>query len=304
MVLPVVGGKPRPNPMTDPFGSTPTPSTPVLGGLATANNDNADRRGRKDRFGPKGPGTPSEQRAADKAKQEAATRNDAAQKPRWPVANKPLSARTETSFPYGHDAFGLRRGAIIRTHRDAANKSTFISNPKYRYTFNFLFNPETINFGNSSFAGVVPPEYKNTNDNLVPLFVGQESCNFSLLLDRTQEAYEEGLSTRGTLDDVEALYRVVNGDFGSSAGYISLAAVEIHFGPTTQNGRPIPMFPCYITSIDVTHTQFTPRMCPMRTTIQISAARLVGVGGNYGGTAAQSGGGNINVGNPLVSAGT
>lgn len=224
-----------------------------------------------------------------------------AQRPRFPVSNKPLSIRTETNFPYGMDSFGLRRGAMIRIQRDASNPGTRIVDPKNRYTFNFLFNPDTLNFSNGSFAGVVPPQYKNTNDNLAPMFVGQESLSFNLLLDRTQEAYEEGLSTRGTLDDVEAAYRVINGDFGSSAGYLSLAAVEIHFGPWTQNGHPVPVFPCYITSLSVTHTQFTPRMCPIRTTLQISATRLVGVGGQGGGVAYQIGGGSTAAASALAS---
>lgn len=199
-----------------------------------------------------------------------------AQKPRFATSNSPLNPRNESPFLAGRDAFGLRRGAIIRTHRDASSPGSYIPNPANRYTFRFLYNPETISFGNQSFEGVTPPNYQNPADNLVPLFVGKETVNFSLLLDRSQDVYEQGLASRGTLDDVEALYRVVNGDLGSRAGFLSLSAVEIHWGPSTQNGRPVPMFPCFITSIDVAHTQFTPRMCPMRTAVSISAVRLVG----------------------------
>lgn len=191
--------------------------------------------------------------------------------------NAPLHPKTESNFIYGRDAFGLRRGAIVRIATDASNPKTKVA-ASQRYVFRFLFNPAEISFGNQSLAAIVPTTHKNPKDIGAPLFVGQESVSFSLLLDRTQEAYEQGISTRGTIDDVETLYRVCNGDIGSSAGFLSLSQVEIQWGPFTGTSRPLPPFPCYITSIDITHTQFTPRMVPIRTALVISAARLVGVG--------------------------
>lgn len=198
------------------------------------------------------------------------------QKPQFDVQNGPLNPRAESDFRLGYDKFGLRRGCMIRTHRDASARQTRIVDPKNRYKFQFLYNPAQIDFGNAAFGGVVPPQYKNTNDNLIPMFVGQESCSFTLLLDRTQDAYEQGLKTRGTLDDVEALYRVINGDQGSQAGFLSMSGVEIHWGPSTQNGRPLQPFPCFVTSLSISHTHFTPRMCPIRTALTISASRIVG----------------------------
>lgn len=199
------------------------------------------------------------------------------QKPRYAVSNGPLNPRAESNFRLGYDAFGLRRGRMVRMYRDASARTTRIVDPKNRYTFQFLYNPAQLDYGNSAFGGVVPPQYKNTNDNLVPMFVGQESVSFTLLLDRTQDAYEQGAKTRGTLDDVEALYRVINGDQGSQAGFLSMSGVEIFWGPSFGNSaHPVPSFPCYVTSLSISHTHFTPRMCPIRTGLTISANRIVG----------------------------
>ena len=215
-----------------------------------------------------------------------------------PYVNAPLNPKSETNFPYGHDAVALKRGYIMRlAERAAARTSEYIPTNK-RYKFRFLYNPESVTYSTNVYSGSVPPEFGNPNDVLTARFIGQETVSFGLMLDRTQEAYEQGIKTRGTLPDLEALYRVVNGNPGLNTGFLYLSTVVIYWEPTNLVAS-LPPFFGYITNINVEHNQFNPRMCPIRSVVSISAARLASAAGVqragqlYGGSVyAPSGNGN------------
>lgn len=189
------------------------------------------------------------------------------------LINPPHHALSENQFLLGRENArrNPHRGTIVRTSSRAAGDSSY--RHRKRYGFRFLYNPETITFNTNVYTGVVPPEFQNPNDPTAggAKFIGQESVQFSLMLDRTQEVYEQGLqNTRGTLPDLEALYRVANGNIGMAAGFLYLSEVEIHWGPS----NALPMFRGYITSINVVHTKFTPHLTPMRSLVEVSVVRL------------------------------
>lgn len=195
-----------------------------------------------------------------------------------PYVNYAVNSKSETDFPYGHDRVTLKRGYIMRlAERAAARTSEYIPASK-RYKFRFLYNPESVTYSTNVYAGSVPPEYGNPNDVLTARFIGQETVSFGLMLDRTQEAYEQGDKTRGTLPDLEALYRVVNGNPGLNTGFLYLSTIVIYWEPTNLVSS-LPPFYGYITNINVEHNQFNPRMCPTRSIVSISAARLASAAG-------------------------
>jgi hypothetical protein len=197
------------------------------------------------------------------------------------LINPPLHPLSESPFMFGRDAVALQRGLIRRVSAVAGNDAAQPMTASDRYQFRFLYNPESLEFSNSTFTGLVDPLYAGSADYPHMRFPGQETVTFALMLDRTQDAYAQGLTTLGTQVDIDALYRVINGS-EVNPGYLYLSAVEIFWGPAsanggyTQNGRPLPPFPCYITNLQISHTQFTPRMCPIRTIVTISANSLVG----------------------------
>lgn len=187
-----------------------------------------------------------------------------------PLSNPPLSALSETTFTDGSDIVGLRRGVMVRKAVSAAG-----GNLDRPFVFRFLYNPATIDLSTSTFAGVLPPQYTPVGaERYTAHFAGQEQLNFQLMLDRTQEFYEQGLGCRGTQIDIDALYRVLNGPAGNP-GYLTLSAVEVQWGPTSQNGRPLPSFFGYVTNLHISHTMLSPRMAPMRSIVDITVNSLV-----------------------------
>jgi hypothetical protein len=83
------------------------------------------------------------------------------------------------------------------------------------------------------------------------------------------------LFTRGTLADIEFLYKTINGDGAGSMkwtnrrgiqtadiGYLMPTLLNIDIGPLAYQG--------YVNSLSITHTSFTPDMVPIRSDLSIS----------------------------------
>ena len=83
------------------------------------------------------------------------------------------------------------------------------------------------------------------------------------------------LFTRGTLADIEFLYKTINGDGAgemkwtnrrgiqtADIGYLMPTLLNIDIGPLSYQG--------YVNSLSVTHTSFTPDMVPIRSDLSIS----------------------------------
>lgn len=190
------------------------------------------------------------------------------------LINPPLHPLAETHFPDGM-RLKIKRGVLIRMEEVVGDTSTVTSRAN-RYRFRFLYNPESIAISTNVFQGAVPPNFKTQvtdgSPDFVAKFVGQETVTFGLMVDRTQEVYEQGpASTKGTLPDIEALYRAINGSVGSKAGFLYLSTVKLQWSSAP---NALPAFTGYVTSVNVTHTKFTPYMTPMRSLIDLSLARI------------------------------
>ena len=114
------------------------------------------------------------------------------------------------------------------------------------------------------------------------LFTADDIKNYKLGFNEAQgDDYIRGqladLMMRGTVADVEYLYRAINGSGPGDAkstwingrgtqtsdiGYLMPTLLNIDIGPLSYQG--------YVTNLSVTHTGFTPNMVPIRTTLQIS----------------------------------
>lgn len=194
------------------------------------------------------------------------------------LINPPLHPKAETTFREGFGYVSLQRG-MIRRLAGREPESTKTERIENSYRFRFLYNPAEIAVQNSVFQGVLPADYKNSDDPFRARFPGQEGLSFSLMLDRTNDVYDQGMATRGTMVDLDALYRVINGT-AINPGFLTLSAVEIHWGPRTQNSQPLPPYVGFITNLTINHVKFTPRMIPMRTVVNITVNRLVGYAEN------------------------
>lgn len=191
------------------------------------------------------------------------------------IVNPPLHPLSNSVFLDGVNV-PLQRGVMIRTQEVLGDDSTNIVMAQ-RYQFRFIYNPESVAFSSNVFQGMVPPGYQDPAATFQAKFVGQETLSFGLMIDRTQEVYEQGaVATRGTMPDVEALYKVVNGSKGIDAGFLYLSTVEVHWTRSATNS--LPKFVGFVTSINVTHTKFTPLMTPIRSLVDISMTRISGTG--------------------------
>jgi hypothetical protein len=106
-----------------------------------------------------------------------------------------------------------------------------------------------------------------------------------------QKIYD--LSTRGTLADIEYLYKTINGanwtrlgQRTSDIGFLMMTLVEIEIGPSRYLG--------YLNSLNINHTFFTTDMIPLRSTLDLSfvlmaSAKVAQPAPGIGGTANTSG---------------
>jgi len=76
------------------------------------------------------------------------------------------------------------------------------------------------------------------------------------------------LATRGTLADIEYLYKTINGagwtrlgQKTADIGFLMMTLVEVEIGPSRYLG--------YLNSLNVNHTFFTPNMVPLRSTLDL-----------------------------------
>jgi hypothetical protein len=103
----------------------------------------------------------------------------------------------------------------------------------------------------------------------------------------------QDLANRGTLADIEYLYKTVNGpdwyrlgQETSDIGFLMMTLVEIEIGPSRYLG--------YLNSLNINHTYFTPNMIPLRSTLDLSfvlmaSAKISQPAPGVGGTSNTSG---------------
>jgi hypothetical protein len=199
---------------------------------------------------------------------------------------------------------------------DATLKSTsgevaqYSSIPKdNNWGFQFLWNPETISTTTTRNSNVVPSNLDKFA-NQGSLFTAMEALTFSITIDRTvdfafakalynkgasgfEEYYRTGypgdtsetfeqkfdaLMTRGTLSDIEYIYRAINGSgqngnmwlngFGQETaelGFLSPTAIAVRFGPSASSISYVG----WIESLQIQHTRFTENMIPINSVVNV-----------------------------------
>ena len=184
------------------------------------------------------------------------------------------------------------------------------SNPKdNNWGFQFLWNPETISTTTTRNSNVVPSnldKFANVNS----LFTAMEALNFSITIDRTVDfafakaLYNKGASgfdqyytngypgdqsetfdqkfdalmKRGTLADIEYIYRAINGSgqngnmwlngFGQETaelGFLSPVAIAVRFGPDANSISYVG----WVESLQIQHTRFTENMIPINSVVNV-----------------------------------
>jgi hypothetical protein len=177
------------------------------------------------------------------------------------------------------------------------------------YGFRFHYNPTSISMNYGQMGGQSPELLLSGRDQYNPLLPleGGSGIQFDLYLNRIEDMnyvtndkilknslgkefastdlYSEYVSpedikeiyTKGTMYDLEYLFKAVHGDWGSyksalrgqtaDIGWLNGVAVEFHLG---KNMRYL----CRINSVAVNHAIFNERMVPTLTTLHISASRF------------------------------
>lgn len=177
------------------------------------------------------------------------------------------------------------------------------------YGFRFHYNPTSISMNYGQMGGQSPELLMSGRDQYNPLLPleGGSGLQFDLYLNRIEDMnyvqndgtlksangtiftstdlYSEDVTTKdlkeiytkGTMYDLEYLFKAVHGDWGtyksalrgqtSDIGWLNGIAVEFHLG---KNMRYL----CRINSVAVNHAIFNDRMVPTLTTLHISASRF------------------------------
>jgi hypothetical protein len=216
------------------------------------------------------------------------------------------------------------------TSSDVVGQKASQGNNGVKYGFQFLWNPETWSSSVAINPDVTPgsPDYWQTS---LPVFPSGQQLNLQILLDRTNDFFsltpvlQSGmfgqstsealglalkglypgnlgnqweqkiydLSTRGTLADIEYLYKTINGanwtrlgQRTSDIGFLMMTLIEIEIGPSRYLG--------YLNSLNINHTFFTTDMIPLRSTLDLSfvlmaSAKVAQPAPGIGGTANTSG---------------
>jgi hypothetical protein len=177
------------------------------------------------------------------------------------------------------------------------------------YGFRFHYNPTSISLNYGQMGGQSPELLMSGRDQYNPLLPleGGSGLQFDLYLNRIEDMnyvtasgnlqsangktfvstdlYSENVSVedikeiynKGTMYDLEYLFKAVHGDWGTyksalrgqtaDIGWLNGVAVEFHLG---NNMRYL----CRINSVAVNHAIFNERMVPTLTTLHISASRF------------------------------
>jgi hypothetical protein len=177
--------------------------------------------------------------------------------------------------------------------------------------FQFLWNPENISTITTRNSNVVPSNFDKFA-NQSSLFTAMEAVSFTITIDRTNDfafakaLYAQGatadsfsqyyttgypgdqtekfadkfnyLMKRGTLADIEYIYRTINASgqngnrwlngFGQETaelGFLSPTAIAVRFGPNPESMSYVG----WVESLQITHNKFTEDMIPLNSTVTL-----------------------------------
>lgn len=211
-----------------------------------------------------------------------------------PITNSPLKGPIELNQPAGNTTSVYSSYQAFQAEKE-----------KNKYGFQFLWNPESYSANTGLSFNITPAatdSYSAGN-----IFQGTADITFDIELNRINDfacfksvpsdklsryygkassAFTEAdinneiakLKTRGTLSDLEYLYKAVNGGAiknlankdTSDIGILVPQQLRVDIGPYSQI--------CYIAGLNVSHLMFTQDMIPIRTRVVISLRVLSSFG--------------------------
>lgn len=170
------------------------------------------------------------------------------------ISNKPPSRYLTAPTPHGGK---ITRGQL--TVHGEGQGTAYKGMPIG--TFQFHFNPERLDISYEPLA--VDMHAQLEADTPLPgMIEGAYTVDFTLLLNRQFDVVE-GITPRGTLEDIEVLLNLV----GYNGELLTMRGARVVFGTTFS-------FYGFIKSMSVTHHQFTSKMVPVWTTIALSMSNL------------------------------
>ena len=177
----------------------------------------------------------------------------------------------QTSLPVFPSGQQLDVEVVLSRINDFASFGDLASSPTQaamNYTFQQLGNVRT-----DSQHDYAQSEFDKAKQNMSSLLtsVSQDESirsNYTYRGDRWAEKIKD-LYERGTLADIEYIYRTVNGDgwtrlgqVTSDIGFLMMNLVEIEIGPNRYLG--------YLNSLSINHEQFTQYMVPIHSVVRLS----------------------------------
>lgn len=186
-------------------------------------------------------------------------------------------------------------------------KDSLILEDKKRYGFRFLYNPGELSFSMGQYMAVNPAVILTRKKQVTPITDPENppSISLNLLLNRTEdmglisrkrtktgwsysvdeglnpygkgnwEEHIEGIATRGTMWDLEYLFRTCLGRPMPTDLRGTTADLGIFFGvPLIVNLSDRMRYRCRMNSIAYAHTSFTVDMIPILTSVTLNMTRL------------------------------
>lgn len=186
-------------------------------------------------------------------------------------------------------------------------KDSLVLEDKKRYGFRFLYNPGEISFGMGQYLNVNPAVLLTSKKSVTPITNPENppSITINLLLNRTEDLglisrtrtrngwsytldeglnpygkgnwreHIEGIATRGTMWDLEYLFRTCLGRPMPTDLRGTTADLGIFFGvPLIINLSDRMRYRCRMNSISYNHTSFTVDMIPILTSVSLNMTRL------------------------------
>jgi hypothetical protein len=209
---------------------------------------------------------------------------------------------------------GAKADAATTAKAGVSSEATKLAASLNNYGFQFLWNPTTISSSVMRNMEITPSNADRLKA-VAGAFPGQETVSFNIVLDRIndfacirQSANPEGLSkyyrtgypsgaddpfsvkikellNRGTMADLEYLFKAINGDSTAWSSLLGKKTANIGFLMPTLLGLVLGpdvtqslSYVGWLTGITMQHEVFTQDMIPLRTTVSINMECFAGSG--------------------------
>jgi hypothetical protein len=199
----------------------------------------------------------------------------------------------------------------LKARNVQTNSGGALSQSDNKYGFQFLWNPSSISTSVARNMDITPSS-QDTLKVVAGAFPGQETVSFSLQLDRvndfaclkaartpglfekyygnayptsnTEETFNkkiDALLSRGTMADLEYLFKAINGGYAwknllgketANIGFLMPVLLGMQIGPDLNSLNYVG----WLTQIGIQHTDFTQNMVPLRTTVSINMECFAG----------------------------